>query len=284
MKKTLRYLIPILMLLGIFAAIAITLKRNKATAEERVYQYDSATDSTAKPMAATPTDAPDAPPAEAATMQWTGTFDPHKETKISADVQGKITRVMVDAGSTVTTGQPLVQLDDDLLQWQLKGVEVQIEGLEADVNRYTILAKADAVQGVQLEKAALGLKAARVQASTLRAQLDKTTIRAPFAGVVVAKLNEAGGFAAPGVPLIQLVDIGQLKFTINVPENDLRHFRQGTTYAITADALPDLSLSGKAVVVGSKANMANLFPIQFLVQNPDRTRLKAGMFGQVTIQ
>lgn len=284
MKKTLRYLIPILLLLGIFAAIAITLKRNKATAEERVYQYDSATDSTAKPMAVTPTDAPDATPAEAAKMQWTGTFDPHKETKISADVQGKITRVMVDAGSTVTTGQPLVKLDDDLLQWQLKGVEIQIEGLEADVNRYTILAKADAVQGVQLEKAALGLKAARVQASTLRAQLAKTIIRAPFAGVVVAKLNEAGGFAAPGVPLIQLVDIGQLKFTINVPENDLRHFRQGATYAITADALPDLSLSGKAVVVGSKSNMANLFPVQFLVQNPDRTRLKAGMFGQVTIQ
>lgn len=284
MKKTLRYLIPILLLLGVFAAIAITLKRNKATAEERVYLYDPTAESTSQPTAATPADAPAATPTAAATMQWTGTFDPHKETKISADVQGKITRVMVDAGSTVITGQPLVQLDDDLLQWQLKGVEVQIEGLEADVNRYTILAKADAVQGVQLEKAALGLKAARVQASTLRAQLAKTTIRAPFAGVVVAKLNEAGGVAAPGVPLIQLVDIGQLKFTINVPENDLHHFRQGVTYAITADALPDLSLSGKAVVVGSKANMANLFPVQFLVQNPDRTRLKAGMFGQVTLQ
>jgi membrane fusion protein (multidrug efflux system) len=37
---------------------------------------------------------------------------------------------------------------------------VQIEGLEADVNRYTILAKADAIQGVQLEKAVLGLKSA----------------------------------------------------------------------------------------------------------------------------
>jgi membrane fusion protein (multidrug efflux system) len=31
-----------------------------------------------------------------------------------------------------------------------------MEGLEADVNRYTILAKADAIQGVQLEKAELG--------------------------------------------------------------------------------------------------------------------------------
>jgi membrane fusion protein (multidrug efflux system) len=57
--------------------------------------------------------------------------------------------------------QSLLLLDKPLLKLQLQTIEVQIEGLEADVNRYTILAKADAVQGIQLEKAALGLKSAK---------------------------------------------------------------------------------------------------------------------------
>ena len=49
------------------------------------------------------------------------------------------------------------------MKLQLQTIEVQIEGLEDDVKRYTILTEADAVQGVQLEKARLGLKSAKVQ-------------------------------------------------------------------------------------------------------------------------
>ncbi|MDV7396217.1 hypothetical protein RZS08_32790, partial [Arthrospira platensis SPKY1] len=87
----------------------------------------------------------------------------------------------------------------------------------ADVDRYAILAKADAVQGIQLEKAELGLKSAQIQRATIQEQIRKTAIKAPFNGVVYGKLNEVGGFAAPGVPLLHLLDISQLKFTINVP-------------------------------------------------------------------
>ncbi len=124
-----------------------------------------------------------------AEYSYSGTFEPNKETKISAELQGKINAILVDAGSVVSKGQPLIQLDNSLLKLQLQTIEVQIEGLEADVNRYTILAKADAIQGVQLEKAELGLKSAKVQKATLLEQINKTTIKAPFSGVVTAKLK-----------------------------------------------------------------------------------------------
>ena len=85
--------------------------------------------------------------------------------------------VLVDVGSYVSKGQTLIQLDNSLLKLQLQTVEVQIEGLEDDVNRYTILTEADAVQGVQLEKARLGLKSAKVQRATLLEQISKTSIK-----------------------------------------------------------------------------------------------------------
>ena len=94
---------------------------------------------------------------------YPGTFEPNKETKISTDIQGKINSVLVDVGSIVRKGQALVQLDNSILKLQLQTVEIQIEGLEADVKRYTVLANADAIQGVQLEKTTLGLKSAKVQ-------------------------------------------------------------------------------------------------------------------------
>jgi membrane fusion protein (multidrug efflux system) len=81
-----------------------------------------------------------------------------------------------------------------------------------------------------LEKAALGLKSAKVQRATLLKQIKKTTIMAPFSGIVTAKLNEVGAFAAPGVPLIQITNISVLKFTVNVPEPAKQKFPANEEY------------------------------------------------------
>ena len=278
MKKILSYLLPALILIGIFGGMAIKLKKNKATAEERVFHYDPTE------AAALTSEAPSpAPPAEPGKLLFTGTFEPFRETKLSAEVQGKINHIAVDAGSIVAKGQTLVQLDDALLQLQLQSVDVQIEGLMADVDRYTILAKADAVQGIQLEKAELGLKSAQVQRATIQEQIRKTAIKAPFNGVVYGKLNEVGGFAAPGVPLLHLLDISQLKFTINVPENDLQYFKVGQTHDIIAEAFPGQKLPGKVSMIASKANAGSSFPVQFTVRNFPNHALRAGMFGQIEL-
>ncbi len=216
-----------------------------------------------------------------AEFSYSGTFEPNKETKISAEIQGKINEVLVDVGSVVNKSQSLVLLDNSLLKLQLQTIEVQIEGLEADVNRYAILAKADAIQGVQLEKAELGLKSAKVQRATLLEQINKTTIKAPFNGVVTAKLSEEGAFAAPGVPLLQITDITNLKFTINVPENELSKYKLNQSYSLTADAYSEILLTGKATMIGSKANMGSSFPVQFSVNNTSDLKIKSGMFGKV---
>lgn len=269
-------------IIWIIAGVAVVgmmmfkLLSNKKTTENRIYQYDKE-----KPISVS---------VDTIRLQnivdagnYTGTFEPNKETKISADIQGKINAVLVDVGSYVSKGQTLIQLDNSLLKLQLQTVEVQIEGLEDDVKRYTILTEADAVQGVQLEKARLGLKSAKIQRATLLEQISKTSIKAPFNGIVTAKLNEEGGFAAPGVPLLQITDISTLRFTVNVPENDLVKFQNNQTYKINADVYPDISLSGKVSMIGSKANMGNSFPIQFQVANTKNLSIKSGMFGKVNL-
>jgi membrane fusion protein, multidrug efflux system len=273
MKKNIMYIV---VALAIIAVVIIKLKTNKEITIDRVYRYDKN----------------QAIPVQTDTLKleqignnlfYTGTFEPNKETKISADVQGKINSVLVDAGSVVSKGQSLVLLDNALLKLQLQTVDIQIEGLENDVRRYKILSEADAIQGVQLEKTELGLKSAKVQRATIVEQLNKTTIKAPFAGIVTAKLTEEGAFAAPGVPLIQITDISQLKFTVNVPENELSQFKMNQNYSLQADAYPENSLAGKVTLVGSKANMGNSYPIQFSVKNTSDLRIKSGMFGKVNL-
>lgn len=273
MKK----IIYIVVALVLVAIVVIRLKSNKETTKERVYQYNKE---------------------QAINVQvsmlknesvrndnfYAGTFEPNKETRVSADIQGKINSVLVDVGSIVNKGQALVQLDNSLLKLQLQSVDIQIEGLDNDVKRFTVLANADAIQGVQLEKSILGLKSAKVQRATLLEQINKTTIIAPFNGIITAKLTEEGAYAALGVPLLQITDISLLKFTINVPEHELNQFNQNEVYSLIADVYPETLLSGKVTMTGSKANIGNSFPVQFLVKNTADLRIKSGMFGKVKIQ
>ena len=196
------------------AIVAIRLNNNKATTQLNVYQYnkEQAINVQSQIIKLENIDAP---------YFYTGTFEPNKETKLSAEVQGKINAMYVDAGSMVSKGQTLIKLDDALLNQQLNTVNVQIQnittevdiqlqanqiqinGLEDDVRRYKILVAADAIQGVQLEKAELQLQTANNQRSTIIqksslknaqalrasiiAQLNKTIVYAPFDGVVTAK-------------------------------------------------------------------------------------------------
>ncbi|MCK9320615.1 MAG: efflux RND transporter periplasmic adaptor subunit [Bacteroidales bacterium] len=269
-------IIYIVVVLALIVFTVIRLKNNKETTQDRIYQYNKETAIRVQV---------DTLKLEDVNVEYSymGSFEPFKETKISAEIQGKINSLLVDVGSSVKTGQPLIQLDNSLLKLQLQSIEVQIEGLETDVKRYTVLANADAIQGVQLEKTELALRSTKIQKATLLEQINKTTIKAPFNGIVTAKMTEEGAFAAPGIPLLQITDISNLKFTINLPEQKLNQFYMGKTSKLTTDAFPDVVLSGDVSMIGSKANFGNSFPIQFLVANTPDLKIKSGMSGNVLI-
>lgn len=272
-KKTIWIIVGI----ALVVAFVVKLKTNKQITEDKVFYYDKEQAINVQVQAINL----ESIYAESA---YTGTFEPFRETKISAETQGKINEIRVDVGDYVEKGQALIQLDNSLLKLQLQTAEVQIEGLEADVNRYTILSESDAIQGVQLEKATMGLKSAKIQRATLMEQINKSTILAPFSGIVTTKFTEIGAFAAPGMPLLQITDIDELKFTINTSENELNQFQLGESYPIYADVYPNESLQAKSTLIGSKANMGGSFPVQFTTKNLEGSKIKAGMFGTLYLK
>jgi RND family efflux transporter MFP subunit len=269
-KKT----VGIIALIAIVLVVVIRLISNKNTTESKVYNYDKSQTIQVGTLLIEESNLDDV-------LKYSGTFEPNRETKISAETQGKINRILVDEGDYVSQGQTLVQLDNSLLRIKVQAADAQIKALEVDVNRFTTLANADAIQGVQLEKVQLGLTSARIEKSALLEQIDKTTIRAPFSGIITAKFTEIGAFAAPGMPLLQITDIQKLKFTIQVSDEELPFFTLGETYQIKPDAYSEILLTGNINMIGSKANMGSSFPIQFLLSNTKKLDVKSGMFGTV---
>jgi len=269
MKK----IIYIITAIALVAIIAFQLINNKNITENRVYKYDksAAIEVNIEVVDNKPIDFE---------VEMAGNFLPYREVKLNTEVQGKIANILVDEGDVVRKGQPLIQLDNSLLKLQLEAVEIQISGLEVDVKRYKILSDADAIQGVKLEKVELGLLTAKNQQKTIQEQINKSTIRAPFDGIVTMKFVEVGAFAALGVPLLQITDISKLKFTVNASESQLSLFKKDKSYKLFVDVYPELEIEGKVSVIGSKGNMSNNYPIIFEVNNTNDNLIKAGMFGK----
>src|SRR5690606_6082333 len=119
-------IIGIIALIAVIALVFFKLKSNKETTESKVYQYDK--------------EQPISINTDTIRLEFinekgnfTGTFEPNKEVKLSAETQGKINSILVDVGDIVQQGQTLIQLDNSLLKLQLQTIEVQIEGLQDDV-------------------------------------------------------------------------------------------------------------------------------------------------------
>ncbi len=271
MKKAI-YLIVSIVIIGL---IIVMLVFNKKKAEEKVYHFD-------KQQKILITSEPVLKKTLTGEMIFTGTFEPLKEGKVMAESQGKLIKLNAELGDYFKKGEMVAQLDVELMKLQLEAVNIQIDGYEKDVNRYTILTQADAVQGIQLEKSQLALKGAEVQRKTILEQIKKSTITSPISGIVTQKFNELGAVVSPLSPIVQITDISSVLLTINVPESDLKYFKLKQRVGVSADVNLEQALFGTITMIGSKGDMAHNFPVQIRVSNPGQL-IKSGMFGTVKI-
>jgi HlyD family secretion protein len=121
-----------------------------------------------------------------------------------------------------------------------------------------------------------------------RARLAEATIAAPIDGVVLRKNLEAGETANPGVPIVTLLDPGDIWLRAYVPETEIGRVRVGQPATITVDAYPGRGFPGTISEVASEAEFTpknvqtkkervNLvFRIKIAARNPDGV-LKPGM-------
>lgn len=152
----------------------------------------------------------------------------------------------------------------------------QLEGLEAGATAEEI-----AAAEAQVQQARARLESAQVT-------LDKMTLVAPTGGWVLELAGQAGELAAPGIPIITLADLDQVRLTVYVPENRLGHVQVGQRVEVRVDSFPDRVFTGRIVTIASEAEFTPrnvqteeervnmVFAVEVLIPNPDHA-LKPGM-------
>ena len=215
-------------------------------------------------------------------FSFLGTFEPNRTNLIGSEGQGKIISLNVQEGQLINQGAILLQLDNEMLQFQLENLDVSIESQSNDLERLTVLAKSEAVPAVQLEKAKLALKSTQIQRKQVLKQLRGNVLKAPFSGFITKKLVDLGSVVGIGTPVFEITDISQLKLTVSVPERDIQNFVLNQQVSVKVDIFPGKDFSGKVSLIGIQADKMHNFKVQVLVANTNK-ELRSGMFATTSL-
>ncbi len=128
------------------------------------------------------------------------------------------------------------------------------------------------------------LEAAHARLALARKAFADTTVRAPFAGLVVERKVSVGDYVTRGMKFVTVVRISPLRVELTVPEQYLSVVRPGQSLELQVDAYPDRTFKGQVRYVSPALRTdQRALTIEAVVPNADST-LKPGLFATAAIQ
>jgi len=122
--------------------------------------------------------------------------------------------------------------------------------------------------------------------ASLRAQMAKTTLRAPFAGIVTKQDTKLGEIIAANVPLISVISASALEIQANIPEADIALVKKNQPVRILIDAFVGEEFSGTVVAIDPAETLvegAVAYQVTIVFAKPDE-RLKSGLTATLAIE
>ena len=223
-------------------------------------------------------------PANASILDATGYVVARRQATVSAKITGKIADVYIEEGQKVVEGQVLARLDATDADAQIELAKAQLNAARALLNDFQVLLaqaqremrrqedlvvrKLTSVQAAEQARASVESLKARLASQYVQIVVaemslrvasvnkDNTVVRAPFAGVVVAKNAQpgevvsplsAGGFTRTGIGT--LVDMDSLEIEVDVNESFIGRVQAGQPIEARLNAYPDWAIPAEVIAI-----------------------------------
>ncbi|MFD2271302.1 efflux RND transporter periplasmic adaptor subunit [Undibacterium arcticum] len=198
----------------------------------------------------------------------TGSVQPERRADLRAEVSSVVLQVLKENGESVQKGDVLVRLDDtsirDSLASAQEGVRASAQALdqaERQLQRLKTLRNSGMASIQQLDDAETrrnnaqsDLSAAKTRAVQARQQLQRTEVRAPFAGVVSERKVSAGDTAQIGKELVKVIDPTSMRFEGLVSADKISSVKIGQAVNFRVNGYAQQEFSGKVKRVDPAAN------------------------------
>jgi membrane fusion protein (multidrug efflux system) len=179
------------------------------------------------------------------TLIATATVTAVQGVTVSAETNGRVTQINFKSGSTVKTGDVLIQLDTASEDAQLASAKATAALAKASLTRVRKLDKQNLASQDALDSAEAKVKETVAQAHNVRALIAKKTIRAPFSGRLGLRQINLGQILREGDAIVPLHTLDPIYVDFSIPQKSLQRLKPGLEVRVSVDAAPDVTFVGK---------------------------------------
>jgi len=208
----------------------------------------------------------------------TGQIESIQAIELRPEVDGRLVEILVREGALVNQGTPLFKVDDAELKSQVARAEAERDLARQALDRTRQLLADKAAAPADLERAEAQMRSTQANLELLQVRLDRTVVRAPFAGVTGARMVSLGDYVTNQTRLITLQTVNPQRASFQIPERYSDRLRERQRVLFQVAALPGRDFSGTVDFVDPRVQLpGRTITVKALVPNPQRV-LQAGMF------
>jgi membrane fusion protein (multidrug efflux system) len=212
-----------------------------------------------------------------------GSLRAQESVSVKPEVAGKIEAIRFTEGEAVGKGQVLFQLDGALVRADLNEANANLQNSQRAYARAKELSAKQLIARADADKAQAQLAVDQARAASARTRLDKTAIRAPFAGMTGLRKANTGDYVEAGQDLVDLVKLDTLELDLRAPEVVLSELKVGQDVVFGVDAFRDDRFKATVVAIAPTVDAGGRsVSLRARFVNPDG-KLRPGMSARVRI-
>ncbi|EAR02572.1 efflux RND transporter periplasmic adaptor subunit [Maribacter sp. HTCC2170] len=202
-------------------------------------------------------------------LELQGAVKTKQNVLVYPEMPGTLQRVYVKEGQRVSKGQILAKIDDGGVGSQLEQLKTQAELAKTTFERQKRLWEQKIGSEIQYLQAKTNFVAAENTVKQVQSQLGKSTIRAPFSGIIDDVIKDQGTVVSPGPgsEVFRIVNLSNMYIEVDVPETYLGQITKGKEAVVYFPVLGD-SINTKIRETGNFINPSNRsFTVEIPVPN-----------------
>lgn len=212
-----------------------------------------------------------------------GNVESNESAKIRAEVAGQIMAINFTEGQKVKKGELLIQIDDRTLKQEAARAEAAYDIAEITFSRKNELHKSGAVAVQVKDEAEAKMRSAEADFKEAKIRLEKSSVRAPFDGIVGLRKLNLGDYVNVGDEITHVVAIDPMKIEFSIPEKYFVNLKEGLTVEFSVDSWPNRIFEGRVFAIDPMVDPSTRnISVKALIDNPEGS-LRPGMFAYITV-